>query len=405
MEKFTYAEHVARIIDRSCVGCHRPEQTAPFSLVGYENAKSKANMIAVVTAGRRMPPWKATQGYGDFHDENILSEREVAILDSWAKNNAPSGNLKNAPKPREFAKSNWSLGTPDLIAAPTKAFKIYANGHDIYRQFVIKTNLKEPKWVKTMDVVPGNRRVVHHVIAFLDKAGRAQKLEQETTDGQLGYSTFGGPGFLPSGSFGGWAPGISARKLPTGAAYLLKPGEDIVIQVHYHPTGKPEEDLTQIGLYFADEKKEPISHTVNINWLVKVPLTIKENDPASKHIRKFPIPVDYQIFTVMPHMHLLGQSMKAWIETPDGKIEPLVEIKKWDFNWQMNYSLKTPKIVKAGSKIVVEAIYDNSVNNPNNPNNPPQKVTWGEETTDEMFLLVVAGSPVDPKQKMSLYSF
>ncbi len=413
MVKATYADNIATILDRSCVGCHRPGQTAPFSLVGYANAKAKANMISVVTNEGRMPPWKATVGFGKFHDENVLSEAEVALLKNWADEGAPSGNLKKAPKPRVFPSGEWSLGTPNLIAAPSKAYEIYANGQDIYRHFVIKTNLTKTVWVKAVDVVPGNRRAVHHVITFLDNSGQGARLEAANKDGQLGYSSFGWPGFPPSGSFGGWAPGLTARFLPEGAAFELKPGEDLVIEVHYHPTGKIEKDLTKVGLYFAKNDPselpktkniEKITNKVDVAWMLQPLLRIKPNDATSTHSRSFSIPVDYKIYSVMPHMHLLGKVMRATVVTPDGKIEPLVEIKDWDFNWQMNYALQVPKIVKAGSKIVVEAIYDNSKENPRNPNSPPKMVTWGEETTDEMFLLVVTGSPVNPNEKMDKYS-
>lgn len=414
MTPVTYASHIAKIIDRSCIACHRPGQTAPFSLVGYENAKAKANMINVVTTDRRMPPWKATLGYGEFHDENVLTEAEVSQIAQWVKNGSPLGDSKKLPKPRVFTKGEWSLGTPDLIAAPTKSFKIYANGEDIYRHFVIKTNLTKPVWVKAMDVSPGNRRAVHHVIAFIDNTKKGQKLEAQNTDGQQGYNSFGWPGFAPAGSFGGWAPGLNARKLPEGAAFKLNPGEDIVLQVHYHPTGKPEEDLTKVGFYFAKtakdklskgQKLETITNEVNVSWLLKVPLIIPANDANNVHKRTFPIPVDYKIYSLMPHMHLLGKVMRASVITPEGNTEPLIEIKDWDFNWQMNYALKTPKIVRAGSKIVVEAVYDNSSKNPNNPNNPPKRVTWGEQTTDEMFLFIVTGSPVNPNEKMDIYTF
>jgi hypothetical protein len=172
-----------------------------------------------------------------------------------------------------------------------------------------------------------------------------------------------------------------------GSAFRVEPGATIVLQVHYHKSGKEEIDQTRVGLYLA---KEPVKKEMQLAWLLKFMLRIPAGAADHKETYSRPIPADITLYSVMPHMHLLGQSMKAWAELPDGTTKPLIEVKKWDFNWQLNYAFKEPVKIPKGSRIRVEALYDNSTNNPNNPSNPPKVVTFGEQTTDEMFLLVAA---------------
>lgn len=384
--KPTYAEHVAPILNNHCVQCHRPGEVAPFSLLGYDNAKKWAAMTSVVTHSKQMPPWKAKTGYGEFADDIQLSPEQIQILKLWNDQGAPRGDRAKEPKPPAFS-SEWALGKPDMIVSQKTPYPITPEGTDEYRNFVIPTNFKEPMWVKAMDVKPGNPRVVHHVIMFLDNTGQSEKMEARTKDGREGYETFGGVGFVPNGSFGGWAPGLRARKLPVGKAFKLEPGARLVMQVHYNKTGKPETDQTKVGLYFA---KEPVEQKVELAWLFNILLNIPAGAKDHKQVYTQTIPADITVYAVMPHMHLLGKEMKAWVERPDKTITPLIHVQNWDFNWQLNYLYKEPVKIPKGSKVVVEAIYDNSADNPNNPSNPPQRVRVGERTTDEMQLLVAA---------------
>ncbi|KAA0224785.1 hypothetical protein FCG40_06400 [Fimbriimonadia bacterium ATM] len=382
----TYADSVAHIVFDHCTPCHRPGEVAPFSLTTFEEARKWSQMIAYVAEKRIMPPWKAVSGFNRFKGENLLTDAEIATLKQWADAGAPRGDEKTEPKAPSFS-SEWTLGTPDLVLMPEKAFEMPGEGRDIYRNFVIKTNFKETKWISAMDVKPGNPRVVHHVIAFLDERDRALQREQKQNDGQPGYTTFGGVGFNPDGALGGWAPGLRPNRTAPGTAFELKPGTTIVLQVHYHLSGKPEKDQTKVGLYFSNEKD--VTKPVRLAWIANPFFRIPPGEKDHKVNLAFPIPADVTAYGAMPHMHLLGKSMKAEVEGPDGKRRPLVWIDSWDFNWQLTYIFAEPMKVKAGSKIVIEAIYDNSPDNPNNPNNPPQEVRWGEQTTDEMFLLIV----------------
>jgi mono/diheme cytochrome c family protein len=382
----TYSGDVASILNKHCVSCHRPGEVAPFSLIGYDNAKKWSGMIASVTKSGIMPPWKAVEGYGEFHEPNRLSPDQLAAIQRWHEAGAPRGDAKKEPAPPTFDNAEWSLGKPDMVLSATKPFKLDAEGEDVYRNFVIRADWKEPIWVKAMEVKPGNRKVVHHVIAFLDDKGVAKKREEANKDGQEGYTwDAGGAGFLPSGSLGGWAPGTNARMAPTGTAFKVDPGEDIVLQVHYHKTGKVEEDLTKIGVYLA---KETIDKEMNLNWAFNFGINIPPGEKAYESRREFTWKQDVTIYGVMPHMHLLGRKMKSWLEFADGTTKPLIQVDDWDFNWQLTYAFKEPIKVPAGTKQIIEAVYDNSSDNLRNPNNPPKRVTFGEKTTDEMFLLI-----------------
>ena len=384
--KVTYAEHIAPIIDRSCVACHRPGAVAPFSLIGYDNAKKWSSNVAALTESRGMPPWKAVRGYGEFYDDKQLSDTEIAMIRKWYEEGTPRGDKAKEPPEPNFT-SEWPLREPDLILSPEKPFKLDAEGDDVYRNFVMKTTFDHPVWVNAMAIKPGNPKVVHHVITFLDNNGWAKKLEAKFADGQEGYTTSGGGvGFIPSGTLGGWAPGVTTRETPPGTAFLVQPGTTLVLQVHYHKSGKPEEDLTRVGLYFA---KEPIKKEMQLDWVFNFGIHLPAGEKAHQESKVQTIPADGTIYGAMPHMHLLGRQMKAWLEFPDGSTKPLVWVDDWDFNWQLTYAFKEPIHVVKGTKVHVEAIYDNSSSNPRNPNNPPKDVGWGEQTTDEMFLLIL----------------
>ncbi len=335
---------------------------------------------------------KAVSGYGEFKDENRLTANELAILKAWSDSGSKRGDIKKEPKPQVFS-NEWDLGKPDIILTPAKPFKLEAEGADVYRNFVFDLKNLDPVYVTAMDVKPGNRKIVHHIIGFLDAGGRTVKLAAQNTDGQEGYtSTGGGIGTVPSGSLGGWAPGVTVRKTPAGTAFLVKPGTKIVMQVHYHKDGKEEMDQTKLGLYTTKVKPEK---EVDIFWSANPMFKILPGEANHKVVWRDTIPADATVLTVMPHMHLLGKSMKAKVIKDDGTEIPLVFVDKWDFNWQLVYALKEPLKVKKGWKFAVEAFYDNS---DANPYKTGKAVTWGEQTTDEMALLVVgytSDKPID----------
>lgn len=387
MKPATYADNVAKIFNDHCGTCHRPGEVAPFSLIGYENAKNWAPTIALVTANRKMPPWKAAPGVGDFAHENRLTDEEIALLKDWADKGAPRGDAKKEPKPPAF-KPGWAIGEPDMVLQMEKPFKVSADGQDEYWHFILRPNVKEPRFVQAVDVRPGNKKIVHHVILWIDEKGAADKvMAKKGVDGA--YLTFGSPGFIPDNSLGGWAPGMMPTRTPADSGFLLKPGATIVLEVHYHKSGKEELDQTKIGLYFAKDSKK-VTSPLEIAWLANPFIRIKPGLAGQRFQQTIPIPVDVKLYSLMPHMHLLGREMSATLIHPDGSEEKLIQVDDWDFNWQFTYGLKAPMTIKKGSKLRIEAVYDNSTANPNNPSDPPREVRWGEQTTDEMMLMVAA---------------
>lgn len=380
----TYAGEVASILNKNCVSCHRPGEVAPFSLIGYENARKHADTIVAATSSRIMPPWKAMPGHGEFLDEKRLTTVQIETLKNWAANGTPRGDAAKEPKTPTFA-SGWSLGEPDLVLSPKTTINLSPEGPDEYRNFVLDNTSKETRYVRAIDCKPGNRKIVHHVAVYIDESGMAARREASDKDGQEGYTTFGGPGFNPTGILGIWAPGYNARRTAPGTAFELKPGATMVMQVHYHRNGKDEKDKSKLGIYYAKSKPAKVAR---YGIFVDPTLNIPAGEPNFKLTRSFELTAETTLYGIMPHMHLLGKEMKVRAELPDGKKVPLIYIADWDFNWQMQYEFKKPIVLPAGTKIVVEARYDNSADNPRNPNSPPKPMRFGEQTTDEMFVLV-----------------
>lgn len=379
----TFNKDVAPLLWKNCAACHRPGEVGPFSLLGYQDAAKRAEFLAQITADRRMPPWKAEAGFGKFHDEQRLTADEIALLRRWADAGAPEGDAADLPPAPKFTEG-WQLGEPDMVLEMAEEFDIPADGRDIYQCFVIPIPIDAHRTVSAIEFRPGNRRVVHHAILYLDSNGAAR--ERDEREAGYGYRSFGGPGVLPTGGLGGWAPGALPRHLPEGVGKFLRKGSDLVLQLHYHPTGKPEKDRSKVGVYFTKKPAQTIVGGIAVTNRPQIP-------PGDKNYRltarSEPLPVDANLLAVAPHMHLLGRSMKAQALLPSGEKLPLVWIKDWDFNWQMAYGFIEPVRVPKGSIIEVEAQYDNSADNPHNPNSPPKEVRWGEQTTDEMCLLSV----------------
>ncbi|MCE9531650.1 MAG: redoxin family protein [Planctomycetes bacterium] len=390
----TYYKDVLPILQNNCQGCHRPGAVGPFSLMNFKQAVNWAEDIKSYTQDRRMPPWKPSEGLA-FHNDRRLSEEQIKLLAAWVDGGTPEGNVKDAEPAKEFS-DGWQLGKPDLIVTVQDDFILGASGRDMFRCFVLPTNLTEDKYIVGFEVKPGNQRVVHHTLNFWDTSGTARKMEQEAKekaketdpDRGPGYSASMGVGFRAApgkmGGFGGWAPGQMPRFLPKGTGYFLPKGADLVIQTHYHRDGKEEKDRMQIGLYFA---KEPIERPYQA--LVVNGFGLFQFIPAGKNDYKTKgtaiVSADCTVYSVMPHMHLLGKSVKVTMTPPGSDPFTLVKIDDWDYNWQETYWFKDPLKVKAGTKIEIEAIYDNSDKNPNNPKHPPGSVFVGEQTTNEML--------------------
>lgn len=382
-QKVTYARDVAPILNANCVQCHRAEEIGPFPLTAYQDAAKHAKQMAQVTDDRLMPPWKAEPGFGHFMDERRLSEREIALLSAWAKAGAPQGDPLDLPPPMVFS-SSWTLGEPDAVLEPARAFTVPASGQDAYRVFSLPIDIPEDKYVVGYQFKAGSPTVVHHALIYLDDKHQARKLAEAGTDGQPGYEHFGGIGFRPSGGIGGWAPGVSPYFLPEGIGRPMHKGTDVIIQVHYHPDGKAHQDTSKIALYFAKKPIQKVTTSFMLNnFLIDIPAG------ESHYVRTAsigPIPADVTLLGITPHMHLVGKQMKVTATKPDGTVVPLVNITDWDFRWQDQYRFVDPVKLPKGTVVNLEAVYDNSAKNPDNPNTPPKRVTHGEQTTNEMCI-------------------
>ncbi len=378
--QITYARDVAPILARSCETCHRAGQIGPMPLTTYTQAAAWRGDIKKWTSDRKMPPWKADPNCGDFQDARTLPPHDIATLAKWADAGAPEGDPKDLPAPPHFH-DGWPLGQPDLVLQPSRPYHLEADGSDVYRCYVIPTDFTHDRYVSAVDVQPGNRSIVHHVIAFIDGSGASANLDGH--EKEPGYTSFGGVGFAPTGSLGGWAPGITAHALPDGVATEVPAGARIVLQVHYHKDGKPETDFSRIGLYFAKTEVQKTLHIIPIIHGLNIPAGDSHYTVTTLGV---PSPVDFHLLAVTPHMHLLGRKMALTAILPGGAKVPLISVSDWDFNWQATYFYKKPIAFPKGTRVMMTATYDNSVHNPRNPNSPPKTTTWGEQTTDEMCI-------------------
>ncbi len=357
-EKVTYAEHVGTLLHDNCVSCHRPGDIAPMSLLTYDEARPWAKSIAKAVTDGTMPPWHANPDHGAFRNDRSLSAREKALLARWVKQGAPAGDLSQAPAPPEFEES-WRLGEPDLVVT-FDSVDLPADGPDVFRDLIADPGHTEDRWIRAIEVLPGDRKVVHHVIIY---AGNGN---EEPSSGWLGA----------------WAAGMDPMTFPKGTAKLLQKGHVLVADMHYHPSGEPATDATKIGIHFYDG--EPEKELINLwvqNASFKIPAGASDHEVRSSHT----FTQDSTIHALLPHMHYRGKDFTYTATFPDGTSQTLLQVDSYDFNWQTNYELESPLVVPAGTKINCVAHYDNSEDNPYNPD-PTRDVTFGNESFDEMMI-------------------
>jgi hypothetical protein len=392
-DKVTFSEHVAPIIFGNCTSCHRPGEAAPFSLMSYRDVSKRGRTILRVVERRYMPPWHPESGHGEFQDERRLSDRQIALLRRWVQTGMAEGDPRALPEMPKF-QEGWYLGKPDLILTMDRAFDVPADGPDIYRNFVLRLNLPEDKWLTAIEVRPSARGVVHHMLYFSDgkRAGR-------DLDGKDGQPGFAGMAFRGTGLLGGTAVGGTPAKLPDGLALPLPAGSDLVVQTHFHPSGKAEQEKLTVGLYLA--AKPPTRTLVGVQLPPAFGLFANIDIPPGKAdytvTDSFTLPVDVELVGVTPHAHYIGKSLRGWAVLPDGTTERLFLIKDWDFNWQGSYLYKRFVRLPRGTVLHAEVIWDNSAANERNPNQPPKRIRWGESTNDEMGSLRYLMVPVAEK--------
>ena len=378
-----YSRDISQILQKRCISCHSDSKIAPFSLVGYSNAKSRANSIVSVTASNYMPPWKAKNGYGEFRDSPALTAEEKMQLALWAKSNAPQGDPTSAPTSPSVA-PGWRLGKPDLVVAPSKPTRIPSEGRDFFRDYLIDPHVTKPTWVKTIDFRPSNQGTVHHIIPSLLEKTEVEKLKKikyDYTDESWNQNSI--DEIKTYNTLGFWSTGAPPFESPSKTGFLINPGDCILLDVHYKPKGKPELEQPEVAFYFHPE---PPLKQMSVKVVATGDIYLQ---PGESNGRAFAISDKLKepaiIYAIWPHMHYCGRKFKAWVKFPAGYSKPLVAIDDWDPDWQLIYYLKTPMKVPAGSKIYVSGIYDNTAGNPRNPNNPPKVIESGESSRDEML--------------------
>jgi mono/diheme cytochrome c family protein len=376
----TFNKDVAPILYENCATCHRPGEVAPFSLLTYQDAAKRAPLISAVTSARQMPPWKAEPGHGSFLNERRLTDAQIATLRAWSEAGAPEGDAKDKPAPPRFPEG-WQAGQPDQVVTMTAPYSLAADGPDQFRCFVLPLNLDHDVNISGFEFRPDNRRIVHHAIIYIDSTGTSRRLAAQAKNGE-GYRCVGGPGFPASGTIGGWAPGADPRRPEPETALAVPSGSDLVVQIHYHPSGKPESDRSSLGLHYSGPATRGRVGMVLINRRIY----IKPGDSSYTVEASSVVPEDVDLVGITPHAHWLAKDMKVDAQLPDGTTTPLIWIKDWDFNWQGQYRYAKPVHLPKGTRVEMHYVYDNSEKNPHNPANPPKLVTWGEETTNEMAI-------------------
>jgi len=378
----TFNRDVAPIIFHNCSQCHHPGEAGPFSLLSFADVKSHGRQIAFVTQKRIMPPWLPDPGETDFADELRLSEGQIATIQRWVDQGEMEGNPADLPPKPEYA-AGWQLGKPDVIVRAEKPYLLAASGSDSYWNFVFRTPVHHSRWLKAIEIRPGDKRLVHHANVLVDREETGRRLEKEPGAGFGGMELIiESEAFDPDSHFLFWKPGSPPYVEPDGMALRLDKTTDLILNTHFQPSGKPELIQPTLGLYFTDKPAtmHPILLQLENDRMLDIP-------PGDKHFLvsdDFVLPVEASVLAIYPHAHYLGKDLLAFATFPDGTKKTLIHISNWDLNWQAVYRYAKPVDLPEGTKISMRFTYDNSIENIRNPNQPPKRVVAGNRGVDEM---------------------
>jgi len=370
--KTSYYRDVLPILQNRCQQCHRKGEIGPFALSDYEVVRNWGPTIRDAVAERRMPPWPADRKIGKFSNDISLSDQEIKSLTQWVDEGCPQGDVAEGPPVKQFV-DGWNIGKPDRTFSMPETFHVPATGVIEYKNFIASTVFTKDTWVQGVECRFGNRSVVHHMLVLLDYP----KDPSRSQDG------------LINGFFAAGAPGSTYFTFPKGYAKKIPKGARLRFQMHYTPNGSPGEDLSKFGIVLA---KGNSFREVQTFALGKPDILIPAGDADHMEWASQPVPSDITLTTLMPHLHVRGKSFAFFLERPNGEREPLLSLPRWDFNWQYQYELSEPLTVPRGCKLVVEAHWDNSANNPNNIF-PLVDARFGEQTFDEMFIGYINAIP------------
>jgi Flp pilus assembly protein TadD len=397
----TFVRDVAPILFEHCAPCHHPGGAGPFSLLGYADARKRARQIGKVTTRRYMPPWLPEPGHGRFLGENRLSDGQIATLAAWAQSGAPEGDPRLLPRAPMFT-TGWELGPPDLVIAAPEPFILPAEGSDVFWNLVLPAPVARTRYVRAIQILPGNARVVHHANLLLDRSGLGRARDAATP----------GPGFPgmdleiasnrfePDSHFLFWKPSTPVVVEPAGLAWRLEPSTDLIVNLHLQPSGKAEPIQPSIGLYFTDTA--PTRTPMLLQLEHDGALDIPPGDAAFEVTDSLELPVDVQVLGVYPHAHYLGKTFEGTARLPDGTSRWLIRIPNWDLNWQGVYQLSEPLSLPKGTVLSMRWVYDNTSGNVRNPTTPPVRVRGGNRASDEMAHFWVQVLPARSEDRLPL---
>jgi mono/diheme cytochrome c family protein len=384
-----FARDVWPVLERRCVSCHQPGEVAPMPLTSYAEVRPWAQAIREAVLTRKMPPWHAAgETAHNFRNDRSLTEAEIQTIANWVKEGAQQGE----PVTTVFRPSNreegWKLGKPDIVIR-VPGFHVPASGLMTYRYLITGGLFPKDVWVRAAEFRIDHRSVVHHINAYARGpessylAGYPKSEIVSATVADRGRRREGERVFDRRQQLVGWEPGYEPMPwLPDGAKEI-RAGSDIVFEMHFSPNGKEVTDYSQLGIYLTETA--PKERVVAIDTLRDLDLAIPAGERDYVSRASMTLAQAVRLVSVQPHMHRRGKAMEVRAVYPDGRVELLVSVPKYDFNWQTTYVLREPMLLPAGTRLESVARFDNSANNASNPDASVQ-VNWGDQTTDEMHI-------------------
>lgn len=393
VQPVTFNREIAPVIFRSCAMCHHPGEAAPFSLLTYSDVKKHAQQIAEVTRLRIMPPWLPEPQELKFADEMRLPDSHIALIEKWVQQGEIEGDPADQPPQPKFVEG-WRLGTPDMVLTAEKPLVLPPQGTDTYWNFIFHVPIEETRWVKAVEIRPGDKRYVHHANLLIDREGSSRKREAQPGAGFGGMEIrIESQVFEPDSHLLFWKPGTVPYVEPEDMALRLDKGTDLILNTHLQPSGKPETIQPSIGLYFTSQPATKFPMLLQLENDSK--LDIRAGEKNFVVTDEFTLPVDVNLLAIYPHAHYLAQDIQASAVFPDGRRKTLIHIPDWNLNWQAVYRYAAPVLLPKGTAVTLRYTYDNSDQNPLNPNHPPERVKAGNRSKDEMCHLWLQVLPLN----------
>lgn len=391
----TWSRQIAPIVYHHCSTCHHPGGGGPFNLMTYEDARRRGPQMVQVTQSHFMPPWLPEPGYGDFADSRRLSDEEVALIRKWFNAGMPEGDPSAAPPPPHYD-ATWQMGKPDMVLTVERPYKLVASGSDVFRNFILPYPLAQTHYIRAIEILPSVPQIVHHCNLLIDRtASYRRQHPKDWKDGIPGMEleVDAGNTFDPDSHFLFWKPDTPVLAEPPGMQWRLDPGNDLILNMHLKPSGKPEMISAKIGFYFASGP--PTLFPMLLQLEDDRDLDIPAGDKHFVAQDELKLPIDVDVLGVYPHAHYLGKELEGWAILPHGQKKWLIRIPNWDIDRQSIYRYRKPVFLPRGSVLHMHYVYNNSEDNVHNPNNPPIRVRAGNRSVDEMSHLWIQVLPVD----------